>query len=65
MGLSHYPANDDVLEDTDFVHHLSPFGNELIKHKLREERDVIHEIKITVLHRIYMQVFKKLYSTLC
>jgi hypothetical protein len=23
---------------------LSPFGNELIKHKPREERDVMHEI---------------------
>jgi hypothetical protein len=29
-----------------FVHILSPFGNELIKHKLREV-DAMHEIKIT------------------
>jgi hypothetical protein len=30
---------------TNFVPILSPFGNELIKHKLREERDVMHEIQ--------------------
>jgi hypothetical protein len=28
-----------------FVPILSTFGNELIKHKLREERDVMHEIQ--------------------
>jgi hypothetical protein len=36
---------------------LSPFGNELIKHKPREV-DVMHEIKIRVLHILYEQVFK-------
>jgi hypothetical protein len=29
---------------TNVVLILCPFGNELIKHKLREERDVMHEI---------------------
>jgi hypothetical protein len=33
-----------------FVHILSPFSNEFIKHKPREV-DIIHEIKIRVLHR--------------
>jgi hypothetical protein len=28
-----------------FVHNLSPFGNELIKHKPREEQDSIYEIQ--------------------
>jgi hypothetical protein len=28
-----------------FVPILSPFGNELIKHKLREEQDAMHEIQ--------------------
>jgi hypothetical protein len=37
------------------VHNLSPVGNELIKHKLREERDAMHEIKIRVLHKVYKQ----------
>ncbi len=49
---------------TNFVHNLSPFGNELIKHKLREERDAMHEIKIRVLHKAYKQVFKQLYLTI-
>jgi hypothetical protein len=40
-----------------FVHILSPFGNELIKHKPREV-DAMHEIKIRVLHRLYQQIFK-------
>jgi hypothetical protein len=30
---------------TNFVPILSPFGNELIKHKLREERDAMHKIQ--------------------
>jgi hypothetical protein len=30
---------------TKFVPILSPFGNELIKHKPREERDAMHEIQ--------------------
>jgi hypothetical protein len=30
---------------TNFVHNLSLFGNELIKHKLREERDAMHKIQ--------------------
>jgi hypothetical protein len=47
------------------VHNLSPFGNELIKHNMREEWDAMHEIKIRVLHKVYMQVFKQLYSSLC
>jgi hypothetical protein len=49
---------------TNFVHNLSPFDNELIKHKLREEWDAMHEFKIRVLHKIYMQVFKQLYTTI-
>jgi hypothetical protein len=43
------------------VHNLSLFDNELIKYKPREERDVMHEIKINVFHKIYKQVFKQLY----
>jgi hypothetical protein len=46
------------------VHILSPFGNELIKYKLREAWDAMHEIKIRVLHMVYKQVFKQLYSTI-
>jgi hypothetical protein len=42
-----------------------PFGNQLIKHKPREEWDVLHEIKIRVLHKAYKQVFKQLYTSLC
>jgi hypothetical protein len=45
------------------VHNLSPFGNELIKHNVREG-DAMHEVKIRVLHKVYMQVFKQLYSTI-
>jgi hypothetical protein len=30
---------------TNFVPILSPFGNELIKHKLRAEQDAMHEIQ--------------------
>jgi hypothetical protein len=40
-----------------FVHILSPFVNELIKHKPREV-DAKHEIKIRVLHKLYQQIFK-------
>jgi hypothetical protein len=47
---------------TNFVHILSPFGNELIKHKLREECDAMVEIKIRVLHKLYKQVFEQLYT---
>jgi hypothetical protein len=50
---------------TNFVHNLSPFGNELIKHKPREEWDAMHEMKIRVLHKVYKHVFKQLYSLLC
>jgi hypothetical protein len=50
---------------TNFVHNLSPFGNELIKHKPREERYAMHEIKIRVLHKAYKQVFNQLYTSLC
>jgi hypothetical protein len=50
---------------TNFVHNLSPFGNELIKHKSREEWDAMHEIKIRMLHKAYKQVFKQLYTPLC
>jgi hypothetical protein len=39
------------------MHILSPFGNELIKHK-RREVDAMDEIKIRVLHRLYQQIFK-------
>jgi hypothetical protein len=44
------------------VYILSPFGNELIKYKSREEEDDIHKIKIRVLHMIYKQVFDQLYT---
>jgi hypothetical protein len=47
------------------VHNLSPFGNELSKHKPREELADMHEIKIRVLHKAYRQVFKQLYISLC
>jgi hypothetical protein len=47
-----------------FVHILSPFGNELIKHNPREAREAMHEIKIKVLHKVYKHVFKQLYSTI-
>jgi hypothetical protein len=47
-----------------FVHNLFSFDNELIKHKQREERDDIHEIKIRLLHKVYKQVFKQLYTLL-
>jgi hypothetical protein len=46
------------------VHILSTFGNELIKHKPIKAGDTIHEIKIRVLHKVYKQVFKELYSTI-
>jgi hypothetical protein len=46
---------------TNFVLILSPFGNELIKHNLREAWEAMHEIKIRVLHKAYKQVFKQLY----
>jgi hypothetical protein len=49
---------------TNFVVILSSFGNEHIKHNPREERDAMHEIKIMVLHKVYKQVFKQLYSTI-
>jgi hypothetical protein len=39
-----------------YAHILSPFGNELLKHKPREV-DAMHEIKIRVLHRLYQQIF--------
>jgi hypothetical protein len=39
------------------VHNLSPFGNEIIKHILREV-DAMHKIKIRVLHKLYQQIFK-------
>jgi hypothetical protein len=38
---------------TNFVHILSPFDNELIKHNLREARDTMHDIEIRVLHKVY------------
>jgi hypothetical protein len=44
--------------------HSLPFDNELIKHKSREAWDAIYEIKIRVLHKVYKQVFKQLYSTI-
>jgi hypothetical protein len=44
------------------VYIFCPFGNELIKHKPREEGDVMYEIKIRVLHKIYKQVFEQLYT---
>jgi hypothetical protein len=49
---------------TNFVSILSPFDNELLKHKLREERDAMHEIKIRVFHKAYKHVFKQLYPSL-
>jgi hypothetical protein len=47
------------------VHNLSPFDNELIKYKLREEQDAMYEIKIMVFHKAYKWVFKQLYTSLC
>jgi hypothetical protein len=47
---------------TNFVHNLFSFGNRLIKHKPREERDAMHKIKIRVLHKVYKHVFKQLYT---
>jgi hypothetical protein len=47
---------------TNFVPILSPFGNEFIKLKPREERDAMHEMKIRVLHMAYKQVFEQLYT---
>jgi hypothetical protein len=44
------------------VHILSPFDNELIKHKPRKEGDAMQEIKIRVFHMIYKQVFEQLYT---
>jgi transcriptional regulator CtsR len=44
------------------MHNLSPFVNELIKHKPKEEQDDMHEIKIRVFHKAYKQVFKQLYT---
>jgi hypothetical protein len=38
---------------TNFVHNLSPFDNELIKHNPREAQDAIREIKIRMLHKVY------------
>jgi hypothetical protein len=49
---------------TNFVHNLSTFGNEPIKHNLREERDDMHDIQIRVLYKAYKQVFKQLYTSL-
>jgi hypothetical protein len=40
-SLNHLISKSSI----NFVHNLSPFGNELIKHKLREERDAMHEIQ--------------------
>jgi hypothetical protein len=48
---------------TNFVHNLSPFGNELIKHNPREKQDDMHEIKIRVIPKVYKQVFKQLYPS--
>jgi hypothetical protein len=39
------------------MHILSPFDNELIKHKPTEV-DVMYKIKINVLHRLYQQISK-------
>jgi hypothetical protein len=39
-----------------YAHILSPFGNELLKHKPREV-DAMHAIKIRVLHKLYQQIF--------
>jgi replication initiation and membrane attachment protein DnaB len=51
-----------VKSSTNFVHNLSTFGNELIKHNAREEWDATHEDKIRVLHKVYKQVFNQLYT---
>jgi hypothetical protein len=45
-----------------FVPILSPFDNELINHKLIEERHAMYEIKLKVLHKAYKQVFEQLYT---
>jgi hypothetical protein len=53
-----------AIEIYNFVHILSPFGSELIKHILRDA-SAMHEIKIRVLHRLYIKYLKQLYSTRC
>jgi hypothetical protein len=67
LPLCHYQVsslNHPISKSlTNFVQNLSIFGNELIKHNLREERDVMHEIQIRVLNKVYKHVFKQLYST--
>jgi hypothetical protein len=40
-----------------FVHILSPFANEHMKHEPREV-DAMYEIKNRVLHWLYQQIFK-------
>jgi hypothetical protein len=50
---------------TNFVHNLSLFGNKLIKHNLREERDVMHEIKIRVFQKVYNQLLSNYTQPLC
>jgi hypothetical protein len=63
LPLRHYHVPSlNHLVSKDFVHILSPFGNELIKHNMREVGDAIHEISIGMLHKVYRQVFKKLYN---
>jgi hypothetical protein len=47
---------------TNLVPILSPFGNELIKHKLREERDAMHEIQNYFASQANKQVFEQLYT---
>jgi hypothetical protein len=54
-SLNH-PVSKRVLP-LHFMHILSPFGNEPIKHKSREI-DGMHEIKIRVFHKLYQQIFK-------
>jgi hypothetical protein len=45
-----YPISQSSIN---FVHILSSFGNELIKHNPREASDAMHDIKIRVLHKVY------------
>jgi hypothetical protein len=50
---------------TNFMHNLSPFGNNLIKHKLREEWDDMHEIKIWFFTRYRVKYLSIYTQPLC
>jgi hypothetical protein len=50
---------------TNFLHILSPFGNEPIKHNPTEAWDAMHEIKIRVLQKVYKQILSNYTQPLC